>query len=58
MKIMSLTRPISWVKAAQKNFEKFPDEVQDDALTALTIAAEGGKSDNAKPFTGVERRGA
>jgi len=29
-------------------------DVQDDALSALTIAAEGGKSDNAKPFKGVE----
>jgi hypothetical protein len=25
------------------------DNVQDDALNALTIAAEGGKSDNTKP---------
>jgi phage-related protein len=51
---MKNTRPISWVKAARKDFEKFPDDVQDDALSALTIAAEGRKSDNAKPFKGVE----
>ncbi len=51
---MKNTRPISWVKAARKDFEKFPDDVQDDALSALTIAAEGGKSDNAKPFKGFE----
>ena len=51
---MNSTRPISWIKAARKDFEKFPDEVQDDALSALTIAAEGGKSDNVKPFKGVE----
>ena len=28
--------------------------MQRDALTALTIAAEGGKSDSAKPFKTVE----
>jgi phage-related protein len=48
------TRPISWIKAARKDFEKFPNNVQDDALSALTIAAEGGKSDNAKPFKGID----
>ena len=48
------TRPISWLKAAHKDFEEFPDDVQSDMLDALTIAAEGGKSDKAKPFKGVE----
>lgn len=48
------SRPVSWIKAARKDFEQFPMDVQDDALSALTIAAEGGKSDNAKPFKGVE----
>ncbi|MBV9566950.1 MAG: type II toxin-antitoxin system RelE/ParE family toxin [Hyphomicrobiales bacterium] len=47
------TRSISWIGAAQKDFESFPREVQTDALDALAIAAEGGKSDNAKPFKGV-----
>jgi len=51
---MTNTRPISWIKVGRKDFEKFPDDVQDDALSALAIAAEGGKSDNAKPFKGVE----
>ena len=51
---MKNTRPISWIKAARKDFGKFPDDVQDDALSALTIAAEGGKSDNTKVFKGVE----
>jgi phage-related protein len=47
------TRAISWIKAARKDFEKFPLEAQDICLTALTIAAEGGKADIAKPFTGL-----
>ncbi|HOD98216.1 MAG TPA: type II toxin-antitoxin system RelE/ParE family toxin [Syntrophales bacterium] len=51
---MKTTRPISWIKAARKNFEDFPDVVQHDMLTALTIAAEGEKSDSAKPFRGIE----
>lgn len=51
---MRNTRPISWLKAARRDFEEFPDDVQSDMLDALTIAAEGGKSDKAKPFKGVE----
>ncbi len=47
------TRPISWVKAARKDFERFPAEAQAICLTALTIAAEGGKADIAKPFKGL-----
>jgi len=50
---MKNTRSVSWIKAARKDFEKFPEDVQDDALSALTIAAEGGKSDNARLFKGV-----
>ena len=46
------TRPISWIKAARKDFEAFPDEVQLRILQTLTIAAEGGKADIAKPFKG------
>ncbi|HZL51308.1 MAG TPA: type II toxin-antitoxin system RelE/ParE family toxin [Terracidiphilus sp.] len=47
------TRPISWIKAARKDFEKFPEEAQTICLSALTIAAEGGKADIAKPFKGL-----
>ncbi|MGO8756985.1 MAG: type II toxin-antitoxin system RelE/ParE family toxin [Terracidiphilus sp.] len=47
------TRPVSWIKAARKDFEKFPAEAQSICLTALTIAAEGAKADIAKPFTGL-----
>ncbi len=42
------------MRAARKDFEGFPDDVQADMLDALTIAAEGGKSDKAKPFKGVD----
>jgi phage-related protein len=48
------TRPISWIKAARRDFEDFPEAVQGDMLSALTIAAEGSKSDKAKPFKGVD----
>ncbi|MBR0867868.1 type II toxin-antitoxin system RelE/ParE family toxin [Bradyrhizobium diazoefficiens] len=48
-----LVRTISWLKAARKDFEEFPREVQLDMLTALTVAARGGKADIAKPFKGV-----
>ena len=47
------TRPISWIKAARKEFDKFPEGAQSICLAALTIAAEGGKSDIAKPMVGI-----
>lgn len=47
------TRPISWIKAARKAFEQFPEPVQMEALRALTIAAEGEKADTAKPLQGL-----
>jgi phage-related protein len=52
--LMRDTRLISWVKAARKEFEEFPEDVQSDIFDALTVAAEGGKSDKAKPFRGVD----
>jgi phage-related protein len=48
-----VTRPISWIKAARKDFEKFPAQVQSICLTALTIAAENSKADIAKPLKGL-----
>jgi|SRR5579863_4461118 len=47
------TRPVSWIKAALKDFESFPNDAQAPFLTALTIAAEGGKADIAKPLQGL-----
>ena len=49
---MTETRPISWITAAKKDFQKFPAAVQTEALRSLTIAAEGQKSDSAKPLKG------
>ncbi|HEX4066655.1 MAG TPA: type II toxin-antitoxin system RelE/ParE family toxin [Acidobacteriaceae bacterium] len=48
-----LTRPISWIKAARRDFEEFPAEAQSICLTALTITAEGGKPDIARPMLGL-----
>lgn len=50
---MRFTRPISWIKAARKEFEEFPAQAQSVCLTALTMAAEGGKADIAKPMQGL-----
>ncbi len=47
------TKPISWIKAARKDFEKFPTEAQIICLNALTMAAEGAKADIAKPLAGL-----
>ena len=47
------TRPISWLKAARKEFEDFPVGAQEICLGALTIAAEGSKADITKPMTGM-----
>ena len=47
------TRPVSWIRAALKEFETFPEGVRSISLAALTIAAEGGKSDIAKPMHGM-----
>jgi phage-related protein len=47
------TRPISWIRAALKEFEGFPHDARSQLLTALTIAAEGGKADIAKPMRGL-----
>ena len=47
------TRPVSWIKAALKEFEKFPEGTKSICLAALTIAAEGGAADIAKPLHGM-----
>lgn len=48
-----ITRPISWINAAKKDFLDFPGKTQEIILTALTIAADGGKADIAKPLKGL-----
>jgi phage-related protein len=47
------TRPISWIKPALRDFETFPEGARLIILAALTIAAEGGKADIAKPMHGM-----
>jgi phage-related protein len=47
------TRPVSWIKAALREFEMFPEGARSICLAALTIAAEGGKADVAKPMQGL-----
>src|SRR6476660_5209874 len=44
------TRVASWVKAALKEFETFPEATRS---ISLTIGAEGGKADIAKPMHGM-----
>jgi hypothetical protein len=48
-----LTRTISWLSAARKDFEDFPQEARLICAEALTVAAEGGKADIAKPMKGM-----
>ena len=47
------TRPVSWIKAALKDFERFPEGTKSICLAALTIAAEGSAADIAKPLHGI-----
>ncbi len=47
------TRPVSWIKAALKDFDEFPHGAKAACLASLTIAAEGGKADIAKPMHGL-----
>ena len=49
------TRPISWIRAARKAFDGFPEGAQNEIMRALTVAAEGRKADIAKPLKGFAR---
>jgi phage-related protein len=42
------------LRAARKDFEAFPGEVQLEMMRALSVASEGEKADIAKPFKGVD----
>ncbi len=46
------TRTISWIKRAGKDFEGFPQGAQIKMGRALTVVAEGGMPDIAKPLKG------
>jgi phage-related protein len=47
-----ITRPISWLKGALKDFQDFPEGAQLEMARALTIVAEGQYPDIAKPLKG------
>ena len=47
------TRPVSWIKAALRDFQSFPEGARATCLAALTIVAEGGMPDIAKPLHGM-----
>jgi phage-related protein len=46
-------RAVSWIRAARKDFQKFPERARRQILTALEIAAAGRKADIAKPLKGI-----
>jgi len=48
-----MTRPISWLKGALRDYRDFPVGVQAVVEDALTEIAEGGAPDIAKPLTGL-----
>jgi phage-related protein len=53
MAMIRKTRRVSWIRAALKEFETFPEGSRSICLAALTIAAEGGKADIVKPMHGM-----
>lgn len=47
-----ISRQISWLKAAKRDFEAFPQGAKDEILDALTVVAGGGMPGMAKPLKG------
>jgi phage-related protein len=50
---MRPTRPISWLTPARRAFDEFPEGACETLIDALSVAAEGGKADIAKPMKGL-----
>jgi phage-related protein len=48
-----MPRRISWIKGALKDFQAFPEAVQEQMTTALRLAAHGEKADRVKPMQGL-----
>jgi len=48
-----MERHITWIKAARRDFEKFPETVRLQVLSALQIAADGTMADICKPMKGL-----
>jgi phage-related protein len=53
--VFAKPRPVSWFKAARKDFDAFPASARTKAAEALAIVAEGGAPDIAKPLSGLGR---
>lgn len=51
--VIRTARPVAWIKAAKKDFERFPQGAQVELGRALTVVAEGGHPDIAKPLHGL-----
>jgi len=51
--MLETERRIEWITAALKDFKKFPESAQQKILVALTDAAQGTKSNIAKPMKGL-----
>ncbi|MCJ2125244.1 type II toxin-antitoxin system RelE/ParE family toxin [Methylobacterium sp. J-077] len=49
---LTTSRPVSWIRAAQKDFQQFPQGAQTELGRALSIVADGGHPDIAKPLHG------
>ena len=45
-------RPVHWIGAARKAFDRFPDGARSICVDSLSFAAGGGKADVAKPMSG------
>lgn len=50
---MQAMRPISWLTPARKAFDAFPDGARQQAMDALSVAAEGSMAGIAKPMRGL-----
>jgi phage-related protein len=51
--MIRLTRPILWLAPALKEFMRFPEQARTRCLAALTFAADGSMSLDAKPLHGL-----
>ena len=45
-----MTRAVSWIRAAWKDFNKFPQDVRDHMVATLWEVCEGGSTSNIKPL--------
>ena len=54
MPSLIMVREIAWVRAAKKDFQKFPEAVQRRVVRALRIAAQGELAEISKPIKGLD----